>query len=108
MTRISVTIASVFSLCNNIFPGRANPSLRVATLVPQLIDHVSDAVIIFIITSVSLYLISTNKDKSKPNVIIIRNILPSIVLSLLVFVIIKYRDASIFNPEPLMKGNYFD
>ena len=65
-------------------------------------------VIVFIIMSLSLYLISNDKEKTKPKTVIIRNILPSIVLSLLVFIIIKYRDSSIFNPEPLMGGNYFD
>ena len=65
-------------------------------------------VIVFIIMSLSLYLISNDKEKAKPKTVIIRNILPSIVLSLLIFVIIKYRDSSIFNPEPLMSGNYFD
>ena len=65
-------------------------------------------VIIFIISSLSLYMLSNDKEKAKPKTIIIRNILPSIVLSLLVFIIIKYRDSSLFNHEPLMGGNYFD
>ena len=40
--------------------------------------------------------------------IIIRNILPGMVVGLLVFVILKYKDSQIFNSEPLMHGNYFD
>ena len=63
---------------------------------------------VFIISSITLYYISTDKDKSKPNKILLRNVLPAVVISLLVFVLIKYRDAELFNPEPLMGGNYFD
>jgi RsiW-degrading membrane proteinase PrsW (M82 family) len=63
---------------------------------------------IFIVSIITLYYISTDKEKSKPNKILLRNVLPSIVISLLVFVVIKYRDSELFNPEPLMGGNYFD
>ena len=53
-------------------------------------------------------MISNDPKKNKTNTIILRNILPGIVVSLLVFVIIKYKDSQMFNPEPLMYGNYFD
>ena len=65
-------------------------------------------IIVFITVSVIMYIVSNDKNKSKPQTIIIRNILPGIVVSLLVFVIIKYKDTSLFNHEPLMTGNYFD
>jgi len=65
-------------------------------------------VVVFLIVSLGMYMISNDKNKSKPKTIIVRNILPGIVVSLLVFVIIKYKDSEIFNPEPLMSGNYFE
>jgi len=65
-------------------------------------------IIIFLIVSVSMYLISNDKDKSKPSVILTRNILPGIVVSLLVFAIIKFKDSQLFVNEPLLGGNYFD
>ena len=65
-------------------------------------------IVVFLIVSLGMYMISNDKNKSKPKTIIIRNVLPGIVVSLLVFVIIKYKDSEIFNPEPLMSGNYFE
>jgi hypothetical protein len=55
-----------------------------------------------------MYLVSNDKNKSKPGVIITRNILPGIVVSLLVFAIIKFKDSQLFVNEPLLGGNYFD
>ncbi len=63
---------------------------------------------VFIISCTLMYLVSNDKEKSKPKKIIIRNVLPSVVISLFVFIIIKYRDSDLFNPEPLMNVNYFD
>jgi len=65
-------------------------------------------IIVFVIVSVSMYLVSNDKNKSKPSVIITRNILPGIVVSLLVFAIIKFKDSQLFVNEPLLGGNYFD
>lgn len=65
-------------------------------------------IIVFLIVSVSMYLISNDKEKSKPSVILTRNILPGIVVSLLVFAIIKFKDSQLFVNEPLLGGNYFD
>ena len=65
-------------------------------------------IVVFIIISLGMYIISNDKNKSKPKTVIIRNILPGIVVSLLIFVIIKYKDSEMFNPEPLMSGNYFE
>ena len=65
-------------------------------------------IIVFVIVSISMYLVSNDKNKSKPSVIITRNILPGIVVSLLVFAIIKFKDSQLFVNEPLLGGNYFD
>ena len=65
-------------------------------------------IIVFLIVSVSMYLISNDKEKSKPSVILTRNILPGIVVSLLIFAIIKFKDSQLFVNEPLLGGNYFD
>ena len=64
--------------------------------------------LVFLSVSSFMYMISNDPKKSKTNTIILRNIFPGIVVSLLVFVIIKYKDSQMFNPEPLMYGNYFD
>jgi hypothetical protein len=49
------------------------------------------------------------KEKKKPFRLLTRIILPSIVIALLVFVIIKHKD-SLFSStnEPLMEGEFFD
>jgi RsiW-degrading membrane proteinase PrsW (M82 family) len=65
-------------------------------------------VLVFIVTSVLLYMVSNHKSKNETKQILIRNVLPGLVISLLVFVIIKYRDSQFFNPEPLQHGNFFD
>jgi hypothetical protein len=44
-------------------------------------------------------------DKSKMNKI--KLVLPGVIVSVIVFFIIKYRD-NLFNQEPIMGGNYFD
>ena len=54
-----------------------------------------------------MYLISDDPDKNKIGTICLRNILPSLVVSILVFIIIKYKGQTPFD-EPVMKGNYFD
>jgi len=64
--------------------------------------------IIFIVTTILMYTISTDENKNEFGTILLRNILPSFVLALLVFAILKYKDSQIFNHEPMMYGNYFD
>ena len=64
--------------------------------------------IVFIISCTGLYLVSNDKEKSKPKKIFIRNVMPAAIISLFVFIIIKYRDSDLFNNEPLMNVNYFD
>jgi len=63
-------------------------------------------VVFFVITTVIMYLISEEKEKNKLSNVFLRNMLPASVLSLLVFIIIKYHNTSLL--EPMMKGNYFD
>ena len=64
--------------------------------------------VIFIFVSIGMYLVSKDTKKNKIDVILTRNVLPALTLSLLVFLIIKYKDSEILNPEPIMYGNYWD
>ena len=64
--------------------------------------------VVFMIVSFTMYAISTEEDKNTFSSIFVKNVLPGCVVSVLVFVIIKFKDSSIFNPEPMMSGNYFD
>jgi len=64
--------------------------------------------VIFVIATFTLYSISADEDKNEFGTIFMRNIFPSALLSILVFVIIKFKDSGVFNPEPMMRGNYFD
>jgi hypothetical protein len=64
-------------------------------------------IVVFLAISLSMYSLSKDKEKNKSSNILIRNILPAIVISVLVFVFMKYRE-TIFNEEPMMGGNYFD
>ena len=64
--------------------------------------------IVFVITSIVLYFISKQEDKDELGTVFLRNILPAALLSILVFVIIKFKDSQLFSPEPMMPGNYFD
>jgi len=62
-------------------------------------------VLIFLVLSILLYVISNNENKNELNVIFLQNVLPSVVVSVFAFLLIKYRDNI---NEPMMKGNYFD
>ena len=64
--------------------------------------------VIAIITSLLMYAISADDKKNKPEKIITRNVFPGIIVGLLVFIVIKYKDSAVFNQEPLMRGNFFD
>jgi hypothetical protein len=64
-------------------------------------------ILVFIISSTILYILSNNPEKKKTNTILIRNIMPGIVIGLFVFIVIRYKDAQLFNSEPLMHGDYF-
>ena len=67
-------------------------------------------ILCFIVISSGMYYITpeSNTKKNKFKHIFTRNILPGITVGLLVFILIKYKDSRIFNPEPVMGGNYFD
>ena len=65
-------------------------------------------IVSFLIVSISMYYMSNDPKKKDTDVIFLRNILPGLMVALLVFVIIKYKDSEVLNPEPLMYGNYFD
>ena len=63
-------------------------------------------IVVFIILSITMYLISDDSDKNKIGTVMIRNILPSLVVAILVYIIIKFNRRPF--DEPVMKGNYFD
>ena len=62
-------------------------------------------VIVFIVLSGIMYLVSEDPEKNKLGNILLRNALPGIIVSVLVFFILKQSSSM---SEPLMTGNYFD
>ena len=60
----------------------------------------------FVLLFSLLYYVSNEKDKSKPKKMV-KLLIPSVILSTLVFIIVKYKE-NIFHEEPIMTGNYFD
>ena len=67
-------------------------------------------IIAFLITMILMYLMDSSDDdvKNDPKHILIRIILPSLVMAVLTFVVLRYKDSDVLNSEPTMKGNYFD
>ena len=65
-------------------------------------------IIIFAIVSSVMYMISKDPKKNDIKNIITRNVLPGMLISIIVFLIIKFKDANLLNNEPMMDGNYFD
>ena len=65
-------------------------------------------IIIFTIVSGVMYMISKDPKKNDIKNIITRNVLPGMLISIIVFLIIKFKDANLLNNEPMMDGNYFD
>lgn len=65
------------------------------------------SIIVFVMSSYIMYYMSDDPKKNKTSIIFIKNILPSIVIALLVFVILKFKSNADSN-EKLMEGNYFD
>jgi len=55
-----------------------------------------------------MYTISADEKKNEFGTIFLRNILPALILGILVFTILKFKDSQFFNHEPMMYGNYFD
>ena len=67
-------------------------------------------IIAFFITMILMYLMDSSDDdvKNDPKHILIRIFLPSLVMAILTYVILRYKDSDVLNSEPVMKGNYFD
>ena len=64
--------------------------------------------VVFVVASFTMYSISSEEDKNTFSSILVKNVLPASVVSVLVFAIIKFKDSGLFSPEPMMNGNYFD
>jgi uncharacterized BrkB/YihY/UPF0761 family membrane protein len=60
-------------------------------------------ILVFIILSITLYTLSSEEDKDAT-----KYILPSAIVALLVFLIIKFKDSMVLNSEPMKSGNYLD
>ena len=65
-------------------------------------------VLVFVIIAVILYSLTEKKEDHSISDTLIKNILPASLISILVFVIIKFKDSSAFNDERMMMGGYFD
>jgi len=59
--------------------------------------------IVFLIVTSILYYMNDEKDNKS---VLLKNILPGCLVSIIVFIILKYK--VLFANEPLMGGNYFD
>ena len=59
--------------------------------------------VIFVVLSYVLYYMNEKKKN-----VVLKNVLPSALVSVLVFLIIKYNPSITMSSEPLMGGNYFD
>jgi hypothetical protein len=62
-------------------------------------------IFVFIVLSVVMYSISSEENKDQ---FVTKHILPSAIVSILLFLIIKFKDSQVFNSEPMKTGNYFD
>lgn len=62
-------------------------------------------VVVFVILSLTIYNLSSEKNKEN---LFEKILLPSGIVSLLVFMVIKFKDSLLFNSEPMKTGNYFD
>ena len=62
-------------------------------------------IFVFIVLSVVMYSVSSDENK---DYYLTKHILPSAIIALLVFLIIKFKDSQMFNNEPMKTGNYFD
>jgi len=60
-------------------------------------------IVTFLVSSFVMYSLSKDPDKKKKPV---KFILPSIIVSIVSFIALKYKDN--MSPEPMMQGNYFD
>jgi hypothetical protein len=55
-----------------------------------------------------MYIISEDPEKNNFGTILLRNVFPAALVSIMVFIILKFKDSQMFNHEPMMSGNYFD
>ena len=65
-------------------------------------------ILIFVVVSIIMYSISAVENKNKFSTIFLRNMLPSLIIAILVFTVIKFKDSQAFNDEPMKMGNFFD
>ena len=64
-------------------------------------------VIVFIVLFCAFYYSAPKESRNKDNMLY-KNILPSTVVSLLFFYLIKYSESNSLKSEPMMYGGYFD
>lgn len=66
-------------------------------------------IVVFLVMSMGIFFLKkdTEKNDSDKKIDIAFILIPSLVVSILVCVFIKYKD-HIFNSEPMMSGNFFD
>jgi len=64
--------------------------------------------VIFVLSSIMMYIISEDPEKNNFGTILLRNVFPAALVSIMVFIILKFKDSQMFNHEPMMSGNYFD
>jgi hypothetical protein len=65
-------------------------------------------VLVFIIVAIVMYTISADENKNNFSTIFVRNILPSLVIALVVFTIIKFKNSQAFDYEPMKTGSFFE
>jgi hypothetical protein len=64
-------------------------------------------IFVFIILSVIMYTISESSTKNEPSTIFLKYILPSAVISIILFSIIKFKDSMVFSDEPMKTGSFY-
>ena len=64
-------------------------------------------IIVFLVMSIGIYYLKNGQTEKKEDTNVVFILIPSLVVSVLVYVFIKYKD-HMFNSEPMMTGNFFD
>ena len=64
-------------------------------------------IIVFLVMSIGIYYLKNGQTEKKEDTNVVFILIPSLVVSVLVYVFIKYKD-HMFNSEPMMGGNFFD
>ena len=70
-----------------------------------MIIYIVPLVVFVILSTLILYISSNAETEKEGNKKYIKAIVPSVLVSILVYLFIKYRESS---HEPMMPGNYFD